>query len=76
MKYEMSQFAEDNAARIRKAVSYDVQKESEDFLLFLTVKSCRWVHDREQFSYKCLGNTDSKATCRHYCTFQVCYLTN
>lgn len=42
MKYEMSRFTEDNAARIRKAVSYDVQKEWEDFLVFFTMKSRRW----------------------------------
>lgn len=39
MKDEMSQLAEDTAARIRKAVSYDVQKEWEEFLVFLSVKS-------------------------------------
>lgn len=60
----MSQLAESTAARIRKEVSYDVQKEQEDFFGFPQSKKLLLVHGhREQFSHKSLDSTSGKAAC-------------
>uniref|UniRef100_A0A8C5T5C8 Sodium channel and clathrin linker 1 n=1 Tax=Malurus cyaneus samueli TaxID=2593467 RepID=A0A8C5T5C8_9PASS len=54
LKDEMSQLAEDTAARIRKEVSYHVCKEWENVLVFLRLAHCTFCGDamRSKLTYK------------------------